>query len=324
MGIGLFSVYATRENRITAAVLSVFRGLTLGAIDRILAALLKQSEFELVEIEDQPARDGRGVPDGAIVASCRILLETKVSRNAVNRTQIERHLARLNDKKEATTCLLVLTPDDTPSPVIESIDDPRVVWASFVELNQAIDAYLSDSQEVVAEREAFLLRELQGLLVAEGLIGTGYDTLIVAARRAWPLYAECGVAAYVCQPNRSFQTVQRLAFYCANRIESKIPRIIKRHVDVILEGNAHVDRLREVIEEYLKARPERRGKRAQVMVLSGPDDHDTVRLPSPIENDLLAESGRRIAYTQGHTYARLDDLKQVRSTSELVKRMRHD
>ncbi|MFM7160157.1 MAG: hypothetical protein ACKO3P_07285, partial [Planctomycetaceae bacterium] len=66
---------------------------------------------------------------------------------------------------ETTTLLLVLTPDDSRPIEVEKVGDQRVVWASFSRLDQAIDEILEDKYEVMSEREAYLLRELQNITV---------------------------------------------------------------------------------------------------------------------------------------------------------------
>jgi len=63
MGSSIFSTYSTGENRVTASILAVLKSLSLGRIERLLGALLEQSEFQLVRFENQPSRGGKGVPD---------------------------------------------------------------------------------------------------------------------------------------------------------------------------------------------------------------------------------------------------------------------
>ena len=52
------------------------------------------------------------------------------------------------------------------------------------------------------------------------------DTVIVAARNAWPLYLEVG--AYVCQAGRSFQSVEYLAFYADREIKAEVAEVRHR------------------------------------------------------------------------------------------------
>jgi uncharacterized membrane-anchored protein YjiN (DUF445 family) len=139
----IFSTYSTGENRVTASILAVLRSLTLSRIERLLGAMLEQSELELVRFQNQPSRGAAGVPDALIQSSFRLLIETKTSRGTINRPQIERHLARLDEATEQTQVLLVLTPDGDRPAVLDKLDDKRLAWASFATLDQAIDELLS-------------------------------------------------------------------------------------------------------------------------------------------------------------------------------------
>jgi hypothetical protein len=112
MSDSLFSTYTKGENRVTASILAVLRSLALGRIERLLGALLEQSEFELVRFQNQPSRGASGTPDAEIVSSCRLLIETKVGRNAVRHDQLKRHLQRLDHNTATAQGLLLLTPDD--------------------------------------------------------------------------------------------------------------------------------------------------------------------------------------------------------------------
>ena len=223
MAVGLFSTYSTGENRVTASVLAVLRSLSLDHMQRLLGELLAGSDFEeleLIKMQNQPARGGDGVPDAVIQSSCRILIETKIQPDAIKSDldQIRRHLRRLDAATESDRLLLVLTPDDTRPAVLESLRDNRVVWSSFSNLDEAIDEILKAKYEVVSEREEFLLRELQDMLAAENLLGSNKDVVVVPARFAWVEYKK--YHAYICQPERNFRKVNRMAFYSERKIRS--------------------------------------------------------------------------------------------------------
>ena len=109
-------------------------------MQRLLGALLEQSDFELITFQNQPSKGGEGVPDAMIQSSCRLLIETKVKRNSVQAKQLSRHLKRLDDASEATCLLLLLTPDNSKPAAVDALKDGRLVWASFAALDQAIFA----------------------------------------------------------------------------------------------------------------------------------------------------------------------------------------
>jgi hypothetical protein len=318
MGDSLFSTYTKGENRVTASILAVLRSLALGRIERLLGALLEQSEFELVRFQNQPSHGASGVPDAEIVSSCRLLVETKTRPNTINADQLKRHLHRLDQSQEATRCLLLLTPDETRPAVVNHVADPRLIWTSFAALDQAIEELLADKHEVISEREAFLLRELQAMLLEEDLLSSPMDTVVVAARNAWPEYQMHH--AYVCQAGRYFQRVQYLAFYAAGQIYPLVPRIVEVSDQVVSERARHQDPAGQLLEKLLNLGLRTEGTSYKVFLLSPPEDIRTVHLDGPILNDLRAASGRPTAFTQGQRYVRLTDLMKVKTTSQLVNK----
>ena len=109
--------------------------------------------------------------------------------------QVTRHLKRLQGQ-EALQRLLLLTPDDRRPEALASVTDARLAWASFAALDEAIDDLLDDPNEVIAEREAFLLRNIQLMLEEKGLLKSADDVVVVPAKQAWPEHLQ--FSAYVC------------------------------------------------------------------------------------------------------------------------------
>lgn len=311
----IFSTYSTGENRVTASFLAVIRSLSLDRIERLLGALLEQSEFELVRFENQPSKGAAGVPDAIIQSSIRLLIETKTECNAVNLPQIKRHLERLDQGDEAAAVLLVLTPDDSRPSVLDKLTDDRIAWSSFALLDQAIDELLDDSKEVVSEREAFLLRELQAMLDAEGLLANPNDTVIVAARSAWQEYKD--IHAYVCQPNRSFQQVSRVGFYSKGVIYPLVPKIVETHEDIEMQRDAYAGDLGKLVNRLIDENRREEGRRHKVIFLSSPDSPDTLKLPKPVPNDKRSKTGKPTAFTMGQRYVSSEALLEAKTTSDL-------
>lgn len=311
----IFSTYSTGENRVTASFLAVLRSLSLDRMQRLIGSLLEQSEFELIRFENQPAKDGVGVPDAIIQSSIRLLIETKTVRDAIRLPQIKRHLERLDKATEAVAILLVLTPDDVRPSELDKLSDPRVVWTSFSILDQAIDEMLDDKYEVVSEREAFLLRALQTMLAEEKLLANPNDVVIVAARSAWPEYKE--LHAYVCQPNRPFQQVTRLGFYSKGSIYPLVPKIIATHDEIEMVKNRYDGELGLLVSRLLKEEKRPENGMFKVLMLSAPDSPDTLRLDRPIPNDKLSKTGKTTAFTMGQRYVASERLIQAKTTSDL-------
>ncbi len=300
-------------------MVAVLGSLSLARTHRLLGALLEDPEFPFVVMENQPSRGGAGVPDAEISGSFRILVETKTALGAVDTAQLRRHLARL-DGSHATEQLLVVTPDERAPAEIERIDDERLVWSSFAGLDQAVDEMLADPHEVISEREAFLLRELQAMLVAERLVRAFKEGVVVPARSAWPIYERWH--AYLCQVERGFQAVKRLAFYTEGEIKTVVPAVLAVEDRVVFEPGKHGGAMGEFVTRFL-ASPEgatRRGSEAKVFPLSAPDDPRTLTLDAPIANDLVTKAGRPSAFTQNQRYVTEAGLRPAKWTSELGKR----
>ena len=315
--MSLFSTYSTGENRVTASILAVLRALSLGHTERILGAMLGAPELQLLDFSNQVARGGKSVPDAVISGSIRLLIETKIVRNAVDASQLQRHLERLNAAAETTKMLLVLTPDTVRPNVMASFPPEIVVWSSFAAMDQAIDELLRDRGEVVSEREAFLLRELQVMFEEENLLTAVDEVLVVPA--LWALDEYLQTAAYVCQPDRSFRDVERIAFYATGEIARFVPKVIDKFDNVEFRRGAEEGRLGAVVDALIERGARQEGRQYKVILLTPPDDPDTVRLPAPVPNDLTSDSGRSIAFTQSHRYVLLSGLKEAKKTSQLIR-----
>lgn len=312
----IFSTYSTGENRVTASVLAVLGSLALSRTQRLLGAMLEQAEFELVRFQNQPSMGGSGVPDAMILASCRLLIETKTVREAVNVSQIKRHLQRLHEATEINQILLVLTPDNSRPSRLSKLEDPRLAWSSFATFDQAIDELLSDPREVVSEREAFLLRELQAMFEAEKLLESPMDTVVVAARSAWPEYND--FHAYVCQPNRAFRQVTRMGFYSNQRIFDKVPEILEMYEEVPMKLNLHKGALGKTVNYIVANSLRLTDEIYKVILLSPPDSAKTLTIPNNgIQNDKKDRSGKTTAFTMGQRYVASSNLLTANRTSDL-------
>src|SRR6266480_2530466 len=150
--------------------------------------------------------------------------------------------------------------------------------------------------------------------------------VVVAARFALDEYRN--YSAYICLPHRSFQDCVRMAFYAKNKIDRRIPKIL-RHIEAISgeEIETRTDltdseraRLRTLLKKMEPARSEEWSKRQfKIVFLSSPDSSDTLVLPDDIVNDSTTGGGRGTAFTQGQRYVSLARLKKgPKTTSELV------
>lgn len=316
----IFSRYKTGENRVTASIMAVLSSLPTKHTYSLLLKLIQDSEFELLSFINQPHTDGHSVPDAEICCSTRILIETKTSRNAVRDDQLIKHMEYLNKNADAYAkkYLLYLTPDSVKPSLIAGIANQQLVWASFNDFNQAINDLLGDNSIVISERETFLMKELQKMLLNEGLLGYQKDTVVVAARNAWSEYQELG--AYIYQKDRSFQKVKYIAFYSNGEIKKDVPEIINEYPLVEFQRGIHSEAIvNSIVERALDAGIRAEGDVYNIFALSAPNDNKTRHLKTDIRNDLTADSRRGIAFTQSQRYVYINDLLKAETTSDLVK-----
>jgi len=311
--------------------MAVFERVDLALVQELLrAATGSGDEIRGVTFENQIVAS-TSVPDARISARFSWWFETKTTRGGYaaeghDRQQIREH-ARLLDG-EPDSQLFVLTPDRTRpvwlgelDGVAEAVRD-RIIWLGFRDLADQITAAVADPSRLLGEQTRFLLAELVALYETDGLLTTD-DTVVVAARAAWPDYQE--MAAYVCQPDRSFREgLTHLGFYANSAIQPLIPRIRTHYRSVMFSTEVAAARraagdveLAELIERLLAAEERVDGEAYGVLLLSSADDPDTERLEAPIVNDTKTAAGGNWAWTLGQRYTQLERLRAAGRTSEL-------
>lgn len=325
----LFSTYTQGENRVTSTVIAVLEHINNQLAEDILEALTDESDLSLVSFSNQ-VTGVDSVPDAAIKSSTALWFETKTSRDAVNKEQLENHLSALDQDAAELQRLIVLTPDANPLDEVTTIDDERIVWANFDALIDTIETVLDRdvgsteaSMSVPTEREAFLLRELSRFLYDEELVRGKEDrVLVVAARKAWPEFEDYGF--YFCQANRSFKPVDHLAFYTDGEIRTTVPTVtgsiesielteqtVRDHPNL---SQSQREQLLKAVEQMRADGLERYGETQKAIFLQ-----DGITLEHPIENDKTAEdSDRTVPFVYGHRYVSFSKLREnPKKTTEL-------
>jgi hypothetical protein len=300
-------------------VIAVLRSLALSRTERLLQAMIGETKDDLLLFEDQPQGGSGSVPDARISAAFRIDVETKTSRGCVDANQLNNHLEGLRTDSRSNKWLILLTPDREEPEVLRNLRDAPIIWRSFSDLDSAIEELLEDPQEVISEREAFLLRELQQMFEAERLLEPEHDVLVVPARSAWPEYKQ--YHAYICQPSRTFQDVKYLAFYADGEIKRHVPKINAIQDETVLDpGRIKDSAFRHVVEKLLQDDARTYGASNKILLLSAPDSKDTVVLENAVRNDLQSQkgSGRVVAFTQNQRYVSMEKLRKAKTTSEVV------
>lgn len=142
------------------------------------------------------------------------------------------------------------------------------------------------------------------------------ETVVVAARQAWPLYLACH--AYVCQAGRTFRTVDRIAFYTDREIKQHLPGILHRRDNVewtpeeanrLRQSPEALDRRIATVIDHSRSAGWSDG-RYQVFLLTRPGDPGHRELVSPLAN-------RGSAFTRGQRYVSLRALETAKTTADV-------
>ncbi len=143
------------------------------------------------------------------------------------------------------------------------------------------------------------------------------DVVVVAAGSAYSFYY-LKWNAYVCQPNRTFRRVKRIAFYTEKYVQVEIPVILEESIAQVVSRSG-IDDLRsqgrpkmaKFVERMLAEESDRDGSRVDIYLLSEPDSDKTLRLASPLRHNPKG------AYTPGHRYTSEEKLRVAKSTEDL-------
>lgn len=323
----LFSSYSNTENRVTSTILSVFERLSFNLVESILQKALDKDELDLVIFENQSNTGGGSVPDAEIKARFRFVFETKVTNNSINTVQLENHIQSLSNPTDE---LVYMTPDEEIPKELSSLNNDKVSWFNFGTLVDSIDETIEE-EEILSERENYLLLELKEFLYAEELIKEGMSNrvLVIPARNAIKEYKQHGI--YMCQPNRTFRPSRHLAFYHNNKIDTLVPKIYA-YIDSVNLKEESLSDVEERINYYDKSKKEfirkkyeelrktelRERTNNKILFVSEKDSKDTTKLDKVIQNNKMSKDGsRRVAYTQNQRYTTLDSLKEADKTMEL-------
>jgi hypothetical protein len=183
---------------------------------------------------------------------------------------------------------------------------------STTRTSELLDSAVAKPKTLTPDEVAFMLeRAFDVVLVPAGQLALG-DYL--------------DLSVYVCQGGRTFRDARWIGFYAAAEIYPRIPKI-RRVVDRVHLTVEDVSRLRaagddelaDVVEAFATA-PDRRGHRGgphKVMLLTPPEDLETIKLPQPIMHLIR---GRGQAFVRRQRYTTVAALKrEPATTAELLR-----
>jgi hypothetical protein len=334
MNKSIFSTYSQGENRVTSTIISVFERINLSTLLLLFQNLMNDISIELVKYDNQiKSSKFESVPDARIKGSFNYFIETKIKKKAVNRKQIEGHLTFLDSDITNDNRLLILTPDSDQPKIISNYEGKNVYWFNFDMLIDGIENIL-ENYSFITEREKYLFVELIQFIEDSNLKSeniTNKVLLIPSSVYARTHYQNHKV--YICQPNRSFQKTNYMAFYGNNKIYREVPKIMAKieqfdlknqdirdaKIDLINSSDQKeiLDRLDQLKSIILSENWELNGNN-KIIFLSRSAEEGTEYLDNEVVNDKRSKDNtRRTAYTQKQTYEDLNVLKSVKYTSEI-------
>ncbi len=144
------------------------------------------------------------------------------------------------------------------------------------------------------------------------------EVLIVAARKAWPLYT--AISAYICQNRRFFRPVRRMGFYAERRIYPAFPLILDRQDDVEIAWGSlpsmllSVDPARQQLGRVAQKALDYGSGHGTRKVLRLTAMHD----PATLRRTEIPHKGGTSGWVMGQRYARLGQLMRATTTEDLA------
>lgn len=346
----IFSSYRQPENLITSSLMAVLGNLSLIQMNNFFSLLLEDDDDTIFSIKNQHTHinDAARISfDATITMKYDIFIETKIYRNVDASEQLNNYIRRLSNencspRKNADALIIYLTPDANCPPWFSRIESGNISmkWISFDMMYKTINTIIDGTQDenqmdILSEREIFLLRQFQMLILNENLLASNeMNVLIIPAGAAWDEYTSLdtdGYSAYICQENRRFRDgIEHLAFYKNGTVLQFVPKIIAAMDSVSIENpedsffefneNSGIND-REISRELFEkicgresADPE--DHRRKILILEG-KYKCSVQLDDPIINDTKSASGRNTAFVQRQRYTSLEKIRRATKTSEL-------
>jgi len=213
--ISIFGEYNSPENRITSALLHIFKA---GGEDLIRYIFVDRLNKELpenkIEIISQD-KQGESIPDGTLKSSFKfqIFIESKIRKlTNIDETQLNNHLKSLVEDNDI---LLYLTSDDKKPYLLTE----RVLWTNWTQIDKWLEAYSNKDNllEFLYENFDKLLRNQN--LIAEEWNSAKNDRVVIVAGCKFGEEVAKDHRLYFCQNERSIKPSGYIGFYCNKQIK---------------------------------------------------------------------------------------------------------
>lgn len=304
--LSIFGEYKQPENRVTAALLHIFK---VGGSDlvRYVISAIEEIDFPTSDISIvTQEKEENNVYDGLLECnfSFRVIVESKIRIENIDKTQLQ---GLLNNAKSFNDYILYITPDaKKPKELIET--DPKIYWTNWKSINEILLEFTQENTEnTVLE---FLVTEFEKFLDAlNQLEVTDPKQRVQIAAGSWgePVALEYGF--YACQNNRPVRQSGYLTFYNNRKINYlfEIVDAPKNDCDLTLLNDEEVNRyIREKNPDY------KSGELRQYYKLKKVEEN------LEIKHTGKTKSGKNSAYTMGvFRYTSYDKLKKAKNTTDL-------
>ncbi len=295
----IFGHYSQEENRVTAALLQIFKVGGTNFIADVISQIddidFPSSEINIITQE----REKENVYDGVLSCnfSFRVLVESKIKQGAINSKQLE---GLIQNAENDTDYILYVTPDFEKPEELNQSD--KIYWTNWKKISQILSELNTNTEPL-----NFLINEFGKYLENLGLLD-----IISYKNRVQIVAGSCGEPraldknVYICQNERTFRPSKYLAFYNRGGIHSLFEIIGEP------QNNCDLSKM-PVLSDYLKKyEPNYKGDKRQVYQLKL--INDKLNIPCVRTN----EKGHKVPYTMGvFRYTTIDKLKAAKTTDDL-------
>ena len=299
--LSVFGNYSQNENRVTAALLHIFK---LGGTEFIGNVISELDEIDFPSSEIQittQTKENSNIYDGLLECnfSFRILIESKITHEAINPKQLE---GLIKNSVNPSDYILYITTDYKKPKLLEGIE--KVYWTNWKEI-------LAILIRVAPEKETlnFLIGEFEKFLDALNLLDVVTDedrVQIAAGSLGEPIALEYNF--YACQNNRNTRKSKYLAFYNKGGIHTLFEIIGEPINDYNLLKNAEIS---GYIEKYEPNYTESNYRQFYKLKLL----KDNLN----IENDQINKNGKSTPFTMGSfRYTTIQKLLNAKTTGDLI------
>lgn len=299
----IFGNYKQVENRVTAALLQIFKAGGTEFIGNVISQIdeieFPSSEITIVTQE----KEKNNVYDGLLECnfSFRVLVESKIDTNKINNRQLN---GLIKNAKSPNDYILYITPDNNkPKELLN--DFKQIYWVNWKQINEILKGLCSDEELL-----SFLILEFEKYLDFLNLldvISPEQRVQIAAGSFGEPIALKYGF--YACQNHRTIKKSKYLAFYNNRGIHSLF-EIIQNPINDCNLLTLDDKNIKQYISEY---EPNYRNSDKRLFFKL-----KLIKRDLSIKHNGINSKGKKTAYTMGvFRYTTIEKLYNAKTTEDL-------